>query len=177
MSALDDQLPEWHHRERHAIRVGTPADVTLTALDDLTWREVPLFAMLMRIRSLGRGSGAGDHRILEDFRNGGFRELIRNGHEIVYAAVARPWSRSGGRRPVETAAGFREFAEPGWAKMAIDFRVEDGVLSTETRVWLTDARSRRAFGRYWLLIRPFSGMIRRTWLRATARRADVIHRL
>jgi hypothetical protein len=177
MSALDEQLPNWHHRERHSVRVDTPADVTLTALEDLTWREVPLFAVLMRIRSLGRASGAGDHRILEDFRNGGFREVVRSGHEIVYAGIGRPWSPSGGSRPVESAAGFRDFAEPGWAKMAIDFRVVDGVLSTETRVWLTDARSRRNFGRYWLLIRPFSGLIRRIWLRATARHAEVIHRL
>jgi hypothetical protein len=37
---------------------------------------------------------------------------------------------------------------------------------------LTDERSRRAFGRYWLLIRPFSGLIRRRWLAAIVRRAS-----
>jgi hypothetical protein len=38
-------------------------------------------------------------------------------------------------------------------------------------VQLTDDHSRRVFGRYWLLIRPFSGLIRREWLAAIARRA------
>jgi hypothetical protein len=40
------------------------------------------------------------------------------------------------------------------------------VLSTETRVQAVDDRSRRMFGRYWLVVGPFSGLIRRRWLRA-----------
>ncbi len=55
--------------------------------------------------------------------------------------------------------------------MALSWRFEDGTLSTETRVQLTDARSRRSFRRYWLVVRPFSGLVRRAWLRAIARRA------
>jgi hypothetical protein len=56
--------------------------------------------------------------------------------------------------------------------MAANFRVSGGRLTTETRVLLTDQRSRRAFGRYWLLIQPFSGLIRRQWLAAVTRRAS-----
>jgi hypothetical protein len=55
--------------------------------------------------------------------------------------------------------------------MALNWRFEDGTLTTETRVQLTDANARRAFRRYWLVIRPFSGLIRRAWLRAIAQRA------
>jgi hypothetical protein len=53
--------------------------------------------------------------------------------------------------PVGFFVGFRPM---GWAKMVANFRVADGELSTETRVLLADDRSRRAFRRYWLLIRP-----------------------
>ena len=60
---------------------------------------------------------------------------------------------------------------PGWAKMVVNFRASGGELTTETRVLLTDERSRRAFRRYWLLIRPFSGLIRRQWLAAIVHRA------
>jgi hypothetical protein len=51
---------------------------------------------------------------------------------------------------------------------------EDGGarLETETRIFLTDAGSRRRFAAYWLVIRPFSGLIRRFWLRAAQRRAE-----
>jgi hypothetical protein len=38
----------------------------------------------------------------------------------------------------------------------------------ETRVALTDEQSRRRFRRYWLLIGPFSALIRRLALRQVA---------
>ena len=65
---------------------------------------------------------------------------------------------------------FTGFAAAGGAKMAVNFRVSAGGLSTQTRVLLTDDHSRRVAGRYWPLIRPFSGLIRRAWLAAIARR-------
>jgi hypothetical protein len=51
---------------------------------------------------------------------------------------------------------------------------EDGdgsVLSTETRVHASTPRARRAFRLYWLIVGPFSALIRRRWLRAAARAA------
>jgi hypothetical protein len=44
-------------------------------------------------------------------------------------------------------------------------------LVTETRVGCTDAGSRRRFRLYWLLVRPFSGVIRKAMLGAVAREA------
>lgn len=60
--------------------------------------------------------------------------------------------------------------------MALDFTATpdgDGtLLATETRVFLTDERSRRRFAAYWLVVRPFSGLVRRSWLAAAKRRAE-----
>jgi hypothetical protein len=60
--------------------------------------------------------------------------------------------------------------------MAVDLRAtaagDGALLETETRIYLTDAAARRRFGAYWLMIRPFSGLIRRLWLRAAKRRAE-----
>ena len=100
----------------------------------------------------------------------GFGVVAEDEREVVMAAVGQPWKWRGGMRP--SAPDFRTFAERGYAKMALNYRLEDGVLSTETRVYLTDDTSKRAFRRYWLLIRPFSGLIRRAWLRAIAKRAS-----
>jgi hypothetical protein len=87
--------------------------------------------------------------------------------------LGRPWPR-GGRAPrLADQRTWRRLAwhdEPGWPMIA-NFRVGGGELTTETRVLATDERSRRAFARYWLLIRPFSGLIRRLWLAAIVRRA------
>ena len=88
----------------------------------------------------------------------------------MLAAIGQPWKLRGGERRRDV--DFRTFADPGFAKMAFNFRLDGSTLSTETRVLLTDERSRRAFRRYWLVIRPFSGLIRRAWLRAIARRAE-----
>ena len=176
MTALDEHLPQWHRRERHAVAHAGPPDRALAAFDALTWREVPLFRVLMGIRSLGTATGTGDRRVLTDFTGIGFTLTAQSDHEVVYAGIGRPWSPRGGMRRVESAAGFQAFDEPGWAKMAMNFAARDGELSTETRVWLTDAAARRAFGAYWLVIRPFSGLIRRSWLTASVRRAEVIHR-
>ena len=44
-------------------------------------------------------------------------------------------------------------------------------LVTETRVQCLDAASSRRFGLYWVVVRPFSGLIRRAMLRAVAREA------
>ena len=54
----------------------------------------------------------------------------------------------------------------------MDFHGEDGRLVTETRVRLTDETARRSFRGYWLVVRPFSGLVRRSWLKAAKRRAE-----
>ena len=72
---------------------------------------------------------------------------------------------------MEGAEQFAAFDEPGYAKVAFNFVLEAGELSTETRIAGTDERARRRFRFYWLLIRPGSGLIRREWLGAIAKRA------
>jgi len=133
--------------------------------------------ILMGIRSTGRMRLAARRRILDDMAAVGFAVLERSHDALVMAAVGRPWAPDAGPAPrldeqVDPVQFFVDFAEPGWAKMIADFRVVGGQLTTETRVLLTDEGSRRAFARYWLLIRPFSGLIRRRWLAAVARRAS-----
>ena len=59
------------------------------------------------------------------------------------------------------ALEFRAVPEPGGTR-----------LETETRVFLTDAASRRRFAGYWLVVCPFSGIVRRSWLAAARRRAE-----
>ncbi|MGH9675014.1 MAG: hypothetical protein ACRD44_17720, partial [Bryobacteraceae bacterium] len=71
-----------------------------------------------------------------------------------------------------TPEGFKALHAPGFALAAMNFRVEDtGLVTTETRVFATDDAARRRFAVYWRLIYPWSALLRRTWLRAIARRA------
>jgi hypothetical protein len=95
--------------------------------------------------------------------------------ELVLGAIGRFWRASGGMASIDPER-FREFSEPGWAKAAFSFCVDDvegwTVLTTETRVFCTDEGARRRLRRYWMLIRPGSGAIRLAWLRAIRRRAE-----
>lgn len=168
MSLLDDVLQEWHFRERHRRHVHADPLRVFAALRQLTLAETPVAAVLVRLRGVRPER---DLPIFDEMRRAGFEVVAEEpGRELVFAAVGQPWKVRGGER--RRGLDFRTFAEPGFAKMAFNFRLDGPTLSTETRVLLTDERSRRAFRRYWLVIRPFSGLIRRAWLRAIARRAE-----
>jgi hypothetical protein len=73
-----------------------------------------------------------------------------------------------------TANEFLGYSRPDVCKAVVDFRISSNLLSTETRVHVGDPASRRRFRRYWLVIRPFSGLIRILLLRAARRRAEAL---
>jgi hypothetical protein len=80
-------------------------------------------------------------------------------------------------RRIGSPAEFAAFAEPGFARAAMNFLIEplgagECRLTTETRVHATDGRARRAFRAYWTFVHPGSAFIRRRWLRALKRRAE-----
>ena len=96
--------------------------------------------------------------------------------ELVFGVIAQMWKRHAETAEIRDGAEFLAFQRAGFVKAAMNFRLSDsGAGDTETRVLATDAGARRGFGRYWLLIRPASGLIRRIWLRAIARRATQAH--
>jgi hypothetical protein len=164
--SVTDALPAYHHSERHSVRVRASPARTLTAAREVRVDDVPLVRALFRLRGL-RAESRGP--IWEVLRTVGFRPL---GDDTV-VAVGRPWSPRGGTRTVDD---FVAFAEPGYAKVALDLRAvpdRNGArLETETRIFLTDRASRRRFAAYWLVVRPFSGLVRREWLRAARRLAE-----
>ena len=161
-------LPEFDARERHAIAVpaGAGGDA-LRAVHEVTPRDAPLLRALFRLRGLRAGAG---RPLWEEMQRHGFAVL--GPHTL--GAIGKPWRPRGALIPSNSLSleRFRRFEEPGWAKMAIGFWVEDGLLVTETRVHLTDASARKVFRRYWLVVRPFSGLVRRSWLRAARRRVE-----
>lgn len=164
--SVRDALPVYHHHERHAIRVAAAPEQALAAAREASLDDVPLVRLLFQLRGL-RAAPRGP--IWDALLAEGFQPL---GEDTV-VLIGKPWSPRGSLRRVED---FVAFAEPGYAKMAMDLRaVPDGDgsrLETETRVYLTDALARRRFRAYWLVVRPFSGLVRRSWLKAAKRRAE-----
>ena len=167
MTLLSEVLPEYHFRERHTRRVEAPPERVFAAVRSLTVDDSRLGHALMRLRGLGADPS---RPIFEEMGRYGFRVVAENEREVVIAAAGQPWKWRGGARA--SYDDFRAFDAPGFVKMALNFAHDGRTLSTETRVYATDERARRAFRRYWLVIRPFSGLIRRLWLRAIVRRAS-----
>ena len=174
-SLLDTVLPEFQFSERHPVWVNASPEVALAAAREVGLGDLPLARFLMRVRGM-RTSGRGS--LWSQMVAGGFVELGEvPGCEVVVGTIGQMWKLSSGRSPkVAGAVEFSAFDQPGYAKavMSLGAHQLDGrcLLVTETRVFATDGQARRAFSRYWLVIRLGSGLIRSVWLRAAKKRAE-----
>ena len=180
MSRLDDFLPEFDFVERHSVPLTPRAHRAVAAAKAATPAEMPLVRLLFALRSLpamltrGRGlPAAKDRPLAEQMVEFGFVPLCDEEDELVVGYVGQPWRLTGGTMPRLTSPGeWRAFDEPGFVKVVMNFRADGSCLTTETRIRATDPRSCARFRRYWRVIRPGSGLIRRSWLRAAKRRAS-----
>jgi hypothetical protein len=81
----------------------------------------------------------------------------RTGAEKVLGLVGAFWKRDEGLIKVR-AADFTAFDRPGFGKVALGYTVlpygTRSILTTETRVVLTDDVARARFARYWLVVGP-----------------------
>lgn len=180
---LDTFLPRWDFRERHSRVIPAPPQAVWEAMKDVTLAEMPVAGTLFALRSLpARVAGKpglprlADQPVLAQLPDSGFVMLAEKpGEELVVGLIAQMWKLRGQTVRIRKGAEFLAFERPGFVKAAMNFHVSDGLsgtrLETETRVLATNTGARRGFGRYWLLIRPASGLIRRIWLRAIAHRA------
>jgi hypothetical protein len=182
---LDEFLRDYDVNEVHSIRIAATPDAVMAAVRSLTSREVRLATVLMSLRGLpaailrprrrwARSDRILDAPLIDHFTRGGFVVLAERPDELVLSAVGRFWKLEGEVRRVSRDE-FASFDEPGYATVVnLHARAVDGgtVLSTETRVKLTDAAARRTFRRYWRVVMPGSALIRRAWLRAIRKRAE-----
>lgn len=172
MSLADLHLPAYDVVMRHQTRVAASAPDAWAALHRADLGGSWMTRALLTLRGLRPRAGLR----LDGLAKAGFMPLgERPGREVAFGLVGRFWTPSGGRIAV-TPAEFRDFARPGYAKVVWTFAVEEDApgstrLVTETRVACVDAASRRRFRLYWLVVRPFSGVVRKAMLSAVAREA------
>lgn len=159
---LSEVLPEYDVRRRHAIELRQSPDRVWQAIHEARLGDLRVARTLLRLRGLPT---ARDRGILD---LEGFERLAEDpGRELVVGGVGRPWSPRGG---LVRGADPRTFREPGYALMALNLTYDGATLATETRVLCTDSRARTLFRWYWLVVGPFSGVVRTDWLRAIERR-------
>ncbi len=166
---LDEFLPQYDFHERHQTFVPAPKEAVRVAAD--AWRpDSSLFwRLLVRMRGLGRPSGT----LREWAEANGFVCLAETENEDVFGQAGRFWSPNERAAMVSprTVEEFRSLTDPRYAVAAMSIVVERDAtgrgtrIYTETRVRCLGASSRRRFRLYWLLIRPFSGLLRHAMLR------------
>jgi hypothetical protein len=188
IALMDQILPHFDAHEVHERLLPADRAAVWAALHETPMREVRLAGVLMGIRSLPKWltggkpkpnpKGGADLPALEALRRGGFVALGETPMQEVAVGAAGQFWKLTGNAPVsfQSREAFMQFAQPGYARAVMNFRLVPEVggtwLITETRVAGTDAAAARAFKRYWLLIRLGSGAIRRSWLAAVARRLE-----
>ena len=172
---LSDVLPTYEFSERHSLAIDAPAERIDQALRTISLADIPVARALWWLRRFGRPYGAAAKPFVGGELPGVVLDDVR-GQGIVLGLTGQFWRLGGGRdadRPA-TAEAFRAYARPDACKAVMDFRIADNRLSTETRVHVADPVARRKFRRYWLVVRPFSGLIRILLLRAARKRAESI---
>ena len=184
---LDQFAPVYQFSEFHSIRVSAPKEQVYRALKSVSADEIALFRTLTWLRRFGRPGpesilNSPQHvPVLEVASRTSFLVLADDpDREIVLGTLAiapRGWRPSGKPTPDGFKALFVTSNNPGFASATMNFRIEEAgptacTLTTETCVYASDPSTRRRFARYWRVIYPGSALIRRTWLRAIARRAE-----
>jgi hypothetical protein len=160
---LDRFMPSYDVAERHHIRVGAPAEITLAAAGEADLLQSPIASAIFRAREVMLGSepdrATRPRGLLALTRSLGWRVLAEvPGREVVVGAVTQPWKANvtfHGLPPDEFAA----FNEPGYVKIVWTLRADpispiESVFRTETRAIATDATARAKFRRYWSLLSP-----------------------
>jgi hypothetical protein len=165
---IDKWMPCFDVGSRHERAVSAPPARTYAAVRRVDLAADPLVRALFSVRGLVRPRRPRRTFTLEGFVAAGFTLLEEvPGREIILGLTGRFWRPSGDLMRLESDA-FAAFDEPGWAQAVWSFEIAlvgaGSVVATETRVRATDQVARRAFRRYWRVVGPFSGVVRRRTL-------------
>jgi hypothetical protein len=177
MTMLDHFLPTYDFAERHSAVVAAPRDAVRRATEEWQPTDSLLWRALLRMRGLGSPKGG----LRQWAESMGFLCLADGEEEIVYAQAGRFWSLNeraalvSPRTPEELLA----LDDPRVAVAAMSVRMEPLApdrtrVVTETRIRALGPHARRRFRLYWLLIRPFSGLLRRSMLAGIKKRAEAL---
>jgi hypothetical protein len=190
---LDDIMPDYDVTEVHSIRIKASPDAVFQSLNEITITEISgIVRLLFFLRALPEKP---EKRRLTQINNKkpflssmmekGFTKLSeQKPREIVFGTIVpgdigRFWKKSGSSNISQVdAEGFMVFNDPDYVQVVANFSIEEAnrpgfvIVRTESRSKALSRQSLKKFIPYWRIIRPFSGLIRRLWLRAIKRRAE-----
>lgn len=181
---IDEYLPRYDVNEYHELRIAAPPPRTYAAIWEADLARSRIVKALFGLRSIPSwlSDPAAARRFstrvtLRDALRQGFCLLDEKpGCEVVIGVTGSFW-RPTGNIALTDPTRFRDPVPAGMARAAWNFVVAEqtdgnSLLTTETRVLCADAAALRSFRRYWLVVGPFSALIRRHMLGSIAAAAQ-----
>ena len=177
---LDALLPDYSFNEYHDLRINASPEDVKHALQTTGVGDIPAVHLLLKIRGIGDKDL--NHKVADNkpaqktFSTPDFNFFIADSTEFISVMILKASAKTPPPE-VTTAEQFMAFNEPGYVKVAFNFRfigLENGqtLVSTETRNYAITKEDGRIFGRYWRIIYPGSAIIRRLWLDTLAEKAE-----
>ena len=175
--AIDEWLPHYQVSAGYSVLVHASEEKTYAALKRANFSDLRIVRSLMRLRGYRIDRGRIPESEAPDGGRGSFLELAAvPRHEVVLGIAGRFWRLDGGIVRGLTPVDFADFRCKGYAKAVWNFALAPAVsgtqLSTETRVQTFGLSPTLKFRAYWLLVGPFSGLIRKAMLREVKRMAE-----
>lgn len=169
MMLLDKYLARYSYKEYHEIRVSSTPEQAYTAARNLDFSKSKTIKLLFGLRGLPVGD-----MTLDGFcANVNFTLL----EEIPPREFIIGFWADFSVEKITDRELFAADIPSKRVKVVWNFQcdpVEKGstMVSTETRVYCTTVMARLTFGLYWMLIRPFSGLIRKKMLLIVKQNAE-----
>ena len=173
--SLDTWLPTHHVRLRYARTSSVAPDRLWAAAKEVRLSDTGTMRRLVAWR-LGPHAPAADTTYRELFRSGIFT-LLEEGERFSVSGVAgRIWAPSGDYASFESADEYREWSQPGTAKVVVLTEVREhergSQIVSESRVLIDGRRARLLFRGFWAVVGPFRRYIGSEVLAAAVRRAE-----
>ncbi len=186
---IDALMPGYSFNEYHEVRIQASPEKVIKTLQTTGVRDIPAAHLLMKIRGIADEDVDMSDRAAKSkagaagtFSTPDFNFFVVDPGEyitvmVIKAAMITNKPEKPAPPEITTLEQFKLFNEPGYVKVAVNFRfvgIDNGqtLLSTETRVQGIRHADSRIFGRYWRIIYPGSAIIRRVWLNTIKKRAE-----
>ncbi len=158
---------------QHSINIKAPASVVEDALLKLDFSRSRLVAILLWLRGFKKSQRKG----IDNFISAGFIPLdTKDGQTLLLGLVGQFWKPSGNIQQLAPAE-FHGFNNPDFAKVLWSFSISGtennfSKLETQTVVYCLSDKVTKRFKRYWFVVGPFSGIIRKEMLKMVKSQAE-----
>jgi hypothetical protein len=173
----DRFLPNYDFSEKHSIIVNQPPEKIYALVDNLDFSGSWVIKILFKLRGM-----AARMTMKEGLLRQRFIMLAQIENEEILLGLAGQFWKPDGNLQKLTPDSFVNFHARGFLKATWGFTLtvlagNKTTVETETRIQCLDEVAYRKFRRYWFVIRPFSGLIRKEILRSIRKKAeaDLIH--